>query len=137
MSEEGLVPSSAEPVAPATEAGSAPARAFSAAVALNGVTVPHFLAALVLLGGGWNFMYTGGTTMLMESYAPAEKARAQGANDFIVFATMGVSSLASGVMVSAAGWEAMNRAVLPLLAATTVVVVWFAWRRRVPRPRTA
>src|SRR5215218_4521883 len=37
MSEEGLVPSSAELVASATEEGSAPERAFSAAVALKGV----------------------------------------------------------------------------------------------------
>ena len=103
------------------------------AVALNGITVAHFLIALALLGVGWNFMYTGGTTLLTESYAPAEKARTQGANDFIVFATMGVSSLASGAMVSTAGWEAMNRAVLPFLAAVAAVVLWFAWQRRVAR----
>ena len=54
----------------------------------------------------------------------------QGANDFIVFATMGVSSLASGAMVSTAGWEAMNRAVLPVLATIAAAVVWYAWRRR-------
>ena len=36
-------------------------------------------------------MYVGGTTLLTEAYSPAEKARTQGANDFIVFATMGVS----------------------------------------------
>jgi len=104
------------------------------AVALNGVTVPHFLVALALLGIGWNFMYTGGTTLLTESYAPAEKARTQGANDFIVFATMGVSSLASGAMVSTAGWETMNRAMLPILAAIAAVVLWYAWRRRLARP---
>ena len=79
-------------------------------------------------------MYTGGTTLLTESYAPAEKARTQGANDFIVFATMGVSSLASGALVSTAGWEAMNRAMLPVLASIAVVVLWFAWRRRAVRP---
>ena len=72
----------------------------ASAVALNGNTVAHFVVALALLGIGWNFMYTGGTTLLTECYAPAEKARTQGANDFIVFATMGVSSLASGAMVS-------------------------------------
>ena len=37
MSDEGLVPSSAELVASATEEGSAPESAFSAAVALKGV----------------------------------------------------------------------------------------------------
>jgi hypothetical protein len=39
-------------------------------------------------------------------------------------------------MVSAAGWEAMNRAVLPLLAAIAAAVAWFAWRRRALRPAT-
>jgi len=107
------------------------------AVALNGITVTHFLIALALLGVGWNFMYTGGTTLLTESYAPAEKARTQGANDFIVFATMGVSSLASGAMVSTAGWEAMNRAMLPFLASIAAVVLWFAWRRRTVRSARA
>jgi MFS family permease len=108
--------------------------ALCAVIALNGLTVTHFLVALALLGIGWNFMYTGGTTLLTEAYAPAEKARVQGTNDFVVFATMGVSSLASGAMVSAAGWEAMNRAVLPVLAAIAAAVVWFAWRRRALRP---
>jgi MFS family permease len=103
------------------------------AVALNGSTVAHFLVALTLLGVGWNFMYTGGTTLLTEAYKPTEKARTQGANDFIVFATMGVSSLTSGAMVSTAGWEAMNRAVLPFLALIAAGVLWYAWRRRAHR----
>ncbi len=102
----------------------------SVAVALNGNTVPHFVAALALVGIGWNFMYIGGTTLLTESYAPAEKARTQGANDFIVFTTMGVSSFASGAMVSTAGWETMNRAVLPFLALIACAVLWQASRRR-------
>jgi hypothetical protein len=72
-------------------------------VALHGTTLAHFTGALVLLGIGWNFMYTGGTTLLTEAYAPAEKARTQGANDFIVFATQGLSSFASGAIVTAAG----------------------------------
>jgi MFS family permease len=108
--------------------------ALCVAIALNGITVTHFLVALALLGVGWNFMYTGGTTLLTESYAPSEKARTQGANDFIVFATMGVSSFASGAMVSTAGWETMNRAVLPVLAMIAAALLWFAWCRRAVRP---
>jgi MFS family permease len=107
------------------------AMAFSVAVALNGVTVPHFVVALALVGIGWNFMYVGGTTLLTEAYTPAEKARTQGANDFIVFATMGISSLASGAMVSTAGWDVMNRAVLPFLAVIGASVLWLRSRRRV------
>ena len=103
--------------------------AASVGVALNGVTVAHFVVALALVGIGWNFMYVGGTTLLTEAYTPAEKARTQGANDFIVFATMGISSVASGAMVSTAGWEAMNRAVLPFLAVIAASVIWLGWRR--------
>jgi MFS family permease len=106
------------------------------AVALNGTTVAHFVAALVLVGIGWNFMYTGGTALLTECYAPAEKARTQGANDFIVFSIMCVSSLASGAMVSSVGWETMNRAVLPFLAVIATAVIWLALRRRT-RPAPA
>ncbi|CAG0962949.1 Riboflavin transporter RfnT [Burkholderiales bacterium] len=96
------------------------------AVALSGTSVAHFLVALALLGVGWNFMYTGGTTLLIDAHTPAEKARAQGANDFAVFATMGVSSAASGALVSLAGWERMNAAALPALAVVVVAVAWLA-----------
>ena len=100
-----------------------------AMVALHGTSVSHFVLALALLGVGWNFMYTGGTTLLTESYAPAEKARTQGLNDFLVFAVMGISSFSSGALVSAAGWETMNRAMLPLLGVVAAAVIWLGWRR--------
>jgi hypothetical protein len=76
------------------------------------------------------FHVTGGTTLLTQAYAPAEKARTQGINDAIVFATMGVSSFSSGLLVSAAGWNAMNAGALPLLALVAGAVLWHAWRRR-------
>lgn len=98
-----------------------------AAVALNGNDLAHFLVALVLVGTGWNFMYIGGTTLLTEAFAPAEKARTQGANDFIVFSVMAVSSFSSGALVSAAGWETMNLAALPVLAVIAGVVVWYRY----------
>jgi len=107
------------------------------AVALNGNTIAHFLAALVLLGVGWNFMYTGGTTLLTESYRPAEKAKTQGANDFAVFATMGISSASSGALVSLAGWERMNAVALPVLATVALAVGWLAWLRRHRQRRSA
>jgi len=103
-----------------------------ATVALNGNSVAHFVVALGLVDAGWNFMYTGGTTLLTEVYTPGERARTQGANDFIVFSIMGLSSLSSGALVSAAGWEAMNWGVLPFLALIAAVVLWFARRRRHP-----
>jgi len=99
-------------------------------VALNGITVMHFVVALAFVGVGWNFMYTGGTTLLTETYRPAEKSRTQGLNDLIVFATMGVSSFASGALVTATGWETMNRAALPVLATIAGAALWLMWMRR-------
>lgn len=101
-----------------------------AAVALNGVTVGHFVVALVLVGVGWNFMYTGGTTLVTEAYSPAEKAKTQGLKDFCVFSTMTLSSFSSGVMVNAAGWETMNWASLPFLAVVAVAALWLMTGKR-------
>jgi predicted MFS family arabinose efflux permease len=104
--------------------------AVGALIALDGISVGHFVAALFAVGLGWNFMYTGGTALLMETYAPGEKARTQGVNDFIVFATMGVSSLASGALVTTSGWETMNRAALAVLAVIAAGVLWLMLARR-------
>ena len=99
-------------------------------VALAGNQVGHFWAALVLLGIGWNLMYTGGTTLLTEAYTPNDKAKTQGLNDFIVFAVMGVSSLSSGALIDAAGWERMNAVALPFIAIVAFAALWLGALRR-------
>lgn len=107
------------------------------AVALAGDTIAHFTIALVLLGVGWNLMYTGATTLLTESYAPAEKAKTQGLNDLVMFTTMGASSLASGALVSSAGWERMNFGAIPVLIVALAAVAWLAMLRRSARVASA
>ncbi|MGE5144236.1 MAG: MFS transporter [Acidobacteriota bacterium] len=104
--------------------------AASIGVAVTGNAVGHFWTALVLLGVGWNLMYTGGTTLLTEAYAPQDKAKTQGLNDFIVFTVMGVSSFSSGALVDAAGWERMNAVALPFVAAVAVGALWLASARK-------
>ncbi|HSV45894.1 MAG TPA: MFS transporter, partial [Ramlibacter sp.] len=47
------------------------------AVALSGVDLHQFLLALFLLGVGWNFLFTGSTTLSLTAYRPEEKDRAQ------------------------------------------------------------
>ena len=108
--------------------------ALGAGVALTGNHYAHFLVALAMVGIGWNFMYTGGTTLLTESYRPAEKARTQGLNDAIMFTTMALSSFSSGALVSSAGWEVMNYTALPILAVVAGAVVWYA---RMPKAARA
>ena len=100
------------------------------AFALNGNDVMHFLGALFALGVGWNFMFIGGTTLLTETYRPEEKNRVQGANDFLVFLTMAISSFSSGALVTTRGWEMLNLGALPFLVVITLALVWLATRRR-------
>ena len=100
------------------------------AVALSGLALWQFWTSLVLLGVGWNFMYTGGTTLLTESYTPAEKAKTQGINDVIVFTVMSISSFSSGALVSAAGWSWMNLGALPFLAVVACAVLGLMLLRR-------
>jgi MFS family permease len=104
--------------------------AASIGVAVSGNAIGYFWTALVLLGVGWNLMYTGGTTLLTEAYAPQDKAKTQGLNDFIVFTVMGVSSFSSGALVDAAGWERMNAVALPFVAAVAVGALWLASARK-------
>ena len=99
-------------------------------VNLSGVGVLQFWGGLVLLGIGWNFMFIGGTSLLTETYHPAERAKVQAFNDFLVFGLVTVGSFSSGVMLSTFGWEAVNYAVIaPVLVAFTATV----WLRLVHR----
>ena len=100
------------------------------AIAVSGVTVSHFWWALIMLGVGWNFLYIGGTTLLTETYRPEERAKAQGANDQLIFVMMVISSLTSGVTVTSAGWTRVNLMALPLIAVVMAALVWFALHER-------
>jgi len=103
------------------------------AVALAGVEVMNFWLAMVLLGVGWNFMYVGATALLTECYAPAERAKVQGANDAAIFLTMVMSSASSGALFTYQGWQTMNIIAVPFLLLAGAAMVWFALARRQPR----
>jgi MFS family permease len=109
------------------------------AVALSGVELMQFLVALFTLGVGWNFLFVGGSTLLTEAYRPEEKIKTQGAMDFCVFATMAVTSFASGALVTTRGWEWLNLSSLPAVVLIAAALAWLAWiRRRAARsPATA
>ena len=104
-------------------------------VALSGVELQQFLVALFLLGVGWNFLFTGSTTLSLSAYSPEERDRAQGALNFFVFATLAVTSLASGVLVTTQGWALLNYGSLLPLVLTAVALAWLGLRSA--RPATA
>jgi MFS family permease len=105
--------------------------ALCAGVAMMGESFAHFTVALVLLGLGWNFMFTGATTLLGDAHSPAEKVQAQTANDFIVFGTVAFTAMGSGALHVAAGWDVLNAAILPALALAAALI---AWPKRAARP---
>lgn len=103
------------------------------AVALSGVALMQFTIALLLLGVGWNFLYIGGSTLLTEAYAPSEKNKTQGAMDFCVFASVAISSFASGVLITTQGWFWINLGSLVPLALIALSLWWMVRHQRARR----
>ena len=102
-------------------------------VALSGTDLTQFLVALMALGLGWNFLYVGGTALFTGAYRPHEKTTAQAAMDTTVFATMTVTSFASGALVTTGGWTFMNIASLLPVLMLALALLWIARvRRRAP-----
>jgi MFS family permease len=101
--------------------------------ALAGTELLNFWLALFLLGVGWNFMYVGGSALLTECHTPAERAKTQAANDFLVFATMTISSMSSGVLLNKSGWHAVNYGSIPFLVLAAAAALWLMWKRRAAR----
>ena len=87
------------------------------AIALSGIEFLQFVSGLILLGVGWNFLFVGGTTLLIDAYRPAERAKAQAAHDFLMMAVVSVASFSAGGLLNAWGWNSVNVTVLPFLAA--------------------
>jgi MFS family permease len=100
------------------------------AIALSGVDLHRFLAALFLLGVGWNFLFTGSTTLSLRAYRPEEKDRAQAFINFCMFSTMAVTSFASGALVTTQGWALLNLGSLLPVALLGAALAWLAWRQR-------
>lgn len=99
-------------------------------LSLSGTGLPSFASALILLGVGWNFLYIGGTTMLTETYTPAERGRAQATNDMTIFAVGLASSLGAGALLQLIGWQMMNLLLLPWLGLAALSILWLTWHRR-------
>jgi MFS family permease len=88
-----------------------------------------FVAALVLLGVGWNFMFVGGTTLLTSAYSLEERVRVQVTNDVLVFGTTACTALASGAIEVTGGWEVLNLTVMPPVIIALALVTWHGLTR--------
>jgi MFS family permease len=95
-----------------------------AVVALAGIGLANFWVALVLLGIGWNFAFIGATSMVTDTYRPEERSKAQGANDFLLFGSVALASLLSGLTLNAYGWTAINIVAFPVVAVCLGALYW-------------
>jgi predicted MFS family arabinose efflux permease len=100
-----------------------------AVIALNGITVAHFTATLILLGLGWNFGFIGSTAMLATSYRPQEAGRVQAVNEQVVFGASAIASLSSGLLLQLLGWQAINILAIPVATLTILLLGFGAMRQ--------
>lgn len=111
-------------------------------VAMAGAAPPDstavLVAALFLLGLGWNFAFIGGSAILTEGLAIDERLRLQGVVDASVWLFGAVASLSSGFILAVAGFPFLNALGAALLVIPTVVFVrnrdQFAGRRATSLP---
>ncbi len=99
-------------------------------VALSGNTVFLFWLAMALLGVGWNFAFTAGTSLMTEAHTLSERAKTQSVVNFLIYGTAAVSALSSGTLLHFFGWRWVNLTALPLIAAAVAATLWVAWLQR-------
>ncbi len=71
---------------------------------LQGVQFIHYASGLILLGLGWNILFTTGSTLAAQQTDPKFK----GHHDAWVFGIQAIASLSAGFIVNAFGWQAMQ-----------------------------
>lgn len=84
-------------------------------LALQGTTFLPFFWALTLLGVGWNFLYVGGTNLLVTRYRPSEKAGVQAFNDSFVYLFATVATFGAGAWERGLGWSGLQFLSIPFL----------------------
>ena len=104
---------------------------------LMGHAVMDYWWSLVLLGVGWNFLFVGGTALLIDSYRPVERFKAQAVNEFSVFGVSAAGSLLAGTLIHSWGWNVVLWSTAPLLIGMLAVLIWFAMRSAEARPQNA
>lgn len=98
--------------------------------ALSAVAPPEggvlLLVALFLLGFGWSLGYVAGSALLTTGLSLPERTRLQGVADALIWSSAAGASLASGVVVAAAGYTGLG-----LLGAALVIgPAWLVYHRR-------
>ena len=95
-------------------------------IGFYGSSVSSFWFQLVLLGVGWNFIFSA-TTILPQTYAPKHKFKAQTLNDTIVLSFQALAALSAGFALHFLGWDMMIIfCAIPILAMLMMLI----WERK-------
>jgi MFS family permease len=103
-----------------------------ALIAMASTSLLAFYVALLCLGVGWNFMFVGGTTLLAQSYRPAERVRVQGVAEVIRYSVTVMATLVSGYILQHYGWAILNTLLLPMVTiAALMTLAWVRSKKRI------
>jgi len=91
-------------------------------------SVAGYWLSLVSLGIGWNFIFVSSTSLIVTTYREAEKYRAQGFNELMVFGAQAIASLSAGWLLLATSWQTINLMGLPLLG-LLLMVIWWSYKK--------
>ena len=81
------------------------------------------LVGLFLLGYGWNLGFVAGSTLLVSGVEHAERTRAEGFSDSLVWASSALASLASGFILASLGYAPLGMIGLALVGLGVIIVL--------------
>lgn len=99
-------------------------------LAFSGTDLHHFTFALILLGVGWNFLFTASTTLLLQAYRPEERDRAQSINNTAVLTAQVFTALLAGTVVQTDGWSRLNLGSLAAIVLMALSLLYYLWYTR-------
>ncbi len=100
------------------------------ACAIAGNEFWWYFASLALMGLGWNFLFIGGSSLVVSVAKPEERGRVQGIADLITTSTVAVASLTAGVLHRQFGWEVMMLSALGPTMIIAASIMWLVISRR-------
>jgi MFS family permease len=107
----------------------------SCVMAAPSVALLPLVAALFLLGLGWNFAYVAGSTLLADHLSPREKAKAQGFNDLVLNLSSAGDQLVSGMLYAVGGYGLMSLAAAGMAVVPLAILWWRSIRTANPSGR--
>ncbi len=97
----------------------------SCLLAAPSINLLPLIAALFLLGLGWNFAYVAGSTLLADQLSPKERAKTQGVNDLLLNLASAASQIGSGVVYASRGFGVMGLAAAAAAAVPLTLALWW------------